>query len=350
MEENMEKDNNEKKGFKLSSIGLNFSKFYDKLQSNIPALIITVICAFILMLFCAAAVFFMNVKGPEKVLVPNVMGKSLEDALLELQVKELYPKINLRYSETPGDEGSILDQSPKAGAIVKGYSRVSLVVSRGVIVEKIGDYIGQNVDELELKLQALFAGQRPLITLATPEYKPDMSDAGTILEQDPPAGTSISEPVTVQLIVSRGPTYENTKVPYILGQSINDLLQTMSWSKVVFDITTHNAAADEKPGTVTAVEAPDAEFVPNYTRIPVEMAMPHNDGSDTEAGIFKTQLANYPFPTAMHLDAVPAEGNSYTIVSFTHPGGNLTIPYSVAHGTTLVLYVGDKIQAKKVIN
>jgi len=124
----------------------------------------------------------------------------------------------------------------------------------------------------------------------------------------------------------------------------------MSWSKLVFDITTHNASADEKPGTVTAVEAPDAEFVPNYTRIPVEMAMPHNDGSDTEAGIFKTQLANYPFPTAMHLDAVPAEGNSYTIVSFTHPGGNLTIPYSVAHGTTLVLYVGDKIQAKKVIN
>lgn len=335
----------------LKNKRINVSSSYEKLQSNIPALVFTSVTTFIIMILAACAVFFANVKGSEKVLVPNVEGKKLEDALLELQVKELYPKISLRYSDLPGDEGCIMEQSPKAGAIVKGYSRVNLVVSRGVIVDSVGDYIGKTYDEVSMNIQTLFAGQtKPLIMLASPEYIPDQSAAGTILEQDPPAGTSISEPVTVQLIVSRGPTYENTKVPYILGQSINDLLQTMSWSKVVFDITTHNAAADEKPGTVTAVEAPDAEFVPNYTRIPVEMAMPHNDGSDTEAGIFKTQLANYPFPTAMHLDAVPAEGNSYTIVSFTHPGGNLTIPYSVARGTTLVLYVGDKIQAKKVIN
>ena len=349
MEENMEKDNNEKKGFKLSSIGLNFSKFYDKLQSNIPALIITVICAFILMLFCAAAVFFMNVKGPEKVLVPNVMGKSLEDALLELQVKELYPKINLRYSETPGDEGSILDQSPKAGAIVKGYSRVSLVVSRGVIVEKIGDYIGQNVDELELKLQALFAGQRPLITLATPEYKPDMSDAGTILEQDPPAGTSITEPVTVQLVVSRGPNYDNTKVPDLIGQTINDLLQTISRSKLVFDITAHPAEENEKAGTVVSQQTFNAEYIRNYTRMSVEIALPEAS-DENAAGVFTAQLADYPYPVPMKLDAKPAEGDAYTLITFSHPGGNVSIPYSVPHGTTLILKVSEKPVARFTVN
>ncbi len=345
----MENENKEKKGFKLSSIGVSFSKFYDKLQSNIPALIITVVCAFLLMLFCAAAVFFMNVKGPEKVLVPNVMGKSLEDALLELQVKELYPKINLRYSETPGDEGCILDQSPKAGAIVKGYSRVSLVVSRGVIVENIGDYIGQNVDELELKLQALFAGQRPLITLATPEYKPDMSEAGTILEQDPPAGTSITEPVTVQLVVSRGPNYENTKVPDLIGQTINDLLQTISRSKIVFDITARPAEENEKPGTVVNQESFNAEYIRNYTRMSVEIALP--EASDENAsGVFSSQLADYPYPVPMKLDAKPAEGDAYTLVTFSHPGGNVTIPYSVPHGTTLILKVSEKPVARFTVN
>lgn len=341
----------EKKDKKIKKIGINISKGYDKLQSNIPALVWTCVFAFLIMMIVAFAVFFANVKGPEKVLVPNVIGKKLEDGLLELQEKELYPKISLRYSETPGDEGTILEQSPSAGAISKGYSRISLVVSRGVIVDSIGDYVGKKFDEVSMNIQTLFAGQtKPLIILASPEYIPDTSDAGTILEQDPPAGTNISEPVTVQLIVSRGPNYENTKPPYVIGQSINDLLQTMSWSKVVFDISTHTATNDETPGTVTNMEMPDTEYVPNYTRIEIDMAMPEKDVGDNVYGIFSQQVANMPYPTPMRLEAIPEEGNSYTVVSFVHPGGNLTIPYSVKHGTTLVLYVADKERAKKVIN
>jgi beta-lactam-binding protein with PASTA domain len=41
-----------------------------------------------------------------------------------------------------------LEQSPEAGAIVKGYSRVSLVVSRGVVVDTVGNYVGMNIDDL----------------------------------------------------------------------------------------------------------------------------------------------------------------------------------------------------------
>ena len=345
-------ENNEKKvkkTIKLSSLGVKFSSFYEKLQSSIPALIITVISAFVLMILICCAVFFINVKGAEKVLVPNVVGKKWDEAFIEMQIKELYPKINLRYSETPGDEGTILDQSPKAGAIVKGYSRVSLVVSRGVIVDSVGDYIGQNVDELELKLQALFAGQRPLITLATPEYKPDQSEAGTILEQDPPAGTYISSPVTVQLVVSRGPNYENTKVPNLIGQSINDLLQTISRSKLVFDISGHTVTEDEVAGTVVSQQSFDSEYVRNYSRMTVEIALPKNSDENVY-GVFNAQLADYPYPVPMKLDAKPAEGDAYTLVTFSHPGGNVTIPYSVPHGTTLLLKVSDKVVARQTVN
>lgn len=324
---------------------------YDKLQTSIPALVFTCIVTFVLMMLVACAVFFANVKGSEKVLVPNVQNKKLEDALLELQAKELYPKISLRYSDTTADEGTIMEQSPKAGAIVKGYSRVNLVVSRGAIIDSVGDYIGKNYDDVVMNIQTTFAGMaKTPIKLAAPEYIPDQAPAGTILEQDPPAGTNISDTVTLQLVVSRGPTYENTKVPYVVGQSVNDLLQTMSWSKVVFDITSHVAAGDEKEGTVVSMTRPDSEYVKNYTRIPVEMAMPKDDIGENTYGIFQTTLANYPFPTNMHLEAIPAEGNAYTVVSFVHPGGNLTIPYAVKHGTTLALYVGDKVITKKVIN
>jgi len=339
-----------KKERKPVHLRVNMEEGYEKVQTSIPLLAGTCIAAFLVMVFVAFAVFFNNVKGAEKVLVPNVIGKQLEDALLEMQTKELYPKINLRYSDVPGDEGSILDQSPSAGAIVKGYSRVSLVVSRGVIVDKVEEYVGMNIDDLQMKLQTLFAGQtKPLIVLASPEYKPDASDAGTILEQDPPAGTSISEPVTVQLVVSRGPNYENTKAPMVIGQSVNDLLQTITRSKIVFDITSHIAEEGEKAGTVVNQEKFDTEFVPNYTRVSVEMALPEND-SENVYGIFTEKLADYPYPVPMKLEAVPVEGNSYTILSFSHPGGNLTIPYSVPQGTTLVLTVVDKVISRKTVN
>lgn len=335
----------------IKKLRVNIGEGYQKLQSNVPVLIITCAIAFIAMIGVCCAVFFANVKGPEQVLVPNVIGESLEDALLEMQVKELYPKINLRYSNDPSDKGTILEQDPEAGTIVKGYSRVSLVVSRGVVVDSVGDYVGKNLSDVQMSLQTLFAGQlEPLIILGTPKYIPDTSEPGTILEQDPPEGFRISSPVTVQLVVSRGPNYENTRRPYVIGQNVNDLLQTIARSKIVFDITSHTAGEDEKPGTVTSQEKIEDEFVPNYTRVAIEMAMPENSSSDENIfGIFRETLTAYPYPIAMRLEAIPAEGNAYTILNFTHPGGNLTIPYAVPRGTTLVLYVADKVRAKQII-
>lgn len=336
---------------KSRHLRISFSESYEKVQSNIWMLIITCVAAFLVMFLVAILVFFKNVEGPEKVLVPNVVGKQLEDALLEMQAKELYPKINLRYSDVPGDEGAILEQSPQAGAIVKGYSRVSLVVSRGVVVDKVDDYVGMNIDDLQLKLQTLFAGQtKPLIVLGNPKYKPDLSEAGTILEQEPPAGTSISEPVTVELVVSRGPNYENTRPPKVVGQSVNDLLQTITRSKVVFDIKSHIALDNEKIGTVVSQQTFDSEFVPNYSRVEIEMAMPDKSVNDNVYGIFEAKLADYPYPVPMKLEAVPEEGNAYTILSFSHPGGNVTIPYAVPKGTELVLYVVEKVASRQTVN
>lgn len=336
---------------RIKNIDIKVEESYLSVKTNVPCMLFAAITAVIVMVLAATAVFFTVVKGPEKVLVPDVTGKKLEDALLELQVKELYPKINLRYSDTPGDEGKILDQSPEAGSITKGYSRVSLVVSRGVIVDKVDDYVGQKLDDIQMKIQTLFAGQtKPLIVLASPMYKPDASDAGTILEQDPPAGTSISEPVTVHLVVSRGPNFENTRPPKLVGQTINDLLQAITRHKIVFDITGHKAEDGEIPGTVVNQEIFDSEFIPNYSRMKVEMALPDGSIDDNVYGIFTQKLPVYPYPVPMRLEATPSEGDPFTIISFSHPGGELTIPYAVPKGTVLSLYVVDKLNSRKAVN
>ncbi len=343
--------NSEKiKNFFKTRHGFSFKSLYEKMQENLALMICTCIFSIFLMSIVALIVFFVHVQGAEKVMVPNVVGKQLEDALLEMQVKELYPKINLRYSEVPGDEGTILDQSPSSGSIVKGYSRVSLVVSRGVIVDSVENYVGTNLEDLRMKLQTLFAGStKPLIVLGNISYTPDTTEAGTILEQDPPEGTSITEPVTVNLVVSRGPNYDNTRPPYLVGKSVNDVLQTITRSKLIFDFVSHTAAADEVPGTVVSQQKFEDEFVPNYTHMTLEMAMPSKSEDENVYGIFEKDLDVYPYPVSMKLEAVPQEGDPYTIISFNHTGGKLTLPYAVPSDTTLVLYVSDKVKAKETV-
>ena len=335
---------------KAKKVRKTLAESFATFQSSIPVIIITFILTLLIMGLSCVGIFFANVKGEEQVLVPNVVGKKWDEALLEMQTKELYPRITLRYSENPDDEGKILEQDPVAGSIVKGYSRVSLVISRGIVVDEVGTYVGKNLDDVRMSLQTLFAGQtKPLIVLAEPEYKPDLSDPGTILEQEPPEGTKITKPVTVQLVVSRGPNYENTRRPYVIGQSINDLLQTIARSKIVFDITGHVAKDNEKAGTVVSQQQIDDEYIPNYSRVTVEMALPDKSDDENISGIFQAKIASYPYPVPMRLEAVPEEGNSYTILNFNHPGGNVTIPYSVAKGTTLILYVVDKVNSRLVV-
>ncbi|MGI5097111.1 PASTA domain-containing protein [Treponema socranskii] len=325
---------------KEKAFQIDFHDALEKLQSSGKLLLSTVIVTFVVMALACLAVFSVNVKGPEQVLVPDVTGKKLTTALIEMQAKKLYPEIQLRYSETPGDEGTILEQDPSGGAIRKGFSHISLVVSRGVVIDHVENYIGENIDSVRMKLQTLFAGSaRPLIVIASPQYKADTAEAGTILEQNPPEGTNITDPVTVHFVVSRGPNFENTRVPDLIGNSVSDVLQQMSRTRLVFDFTAHTAEPGENAGTVVHEQTFSEELVANYTHVALEFAFPRQAQGGNIYGIFEDMLPTYPYPVQIKLTAEPEDGDAYTIVTFSHPGGAVTIPYAVPKGTELVLYV-----------
>lgn len=340
------KDAGKSAGNKIKKVKVSRASMHDyfeRLQSTGKTMWITLILAFIIMLFFAFVVFFSRVKGPEEVMVPDVIGKQLTTALLEMQKKELYPKITLRYSDSQNDENSILDQSPKAGSIVRGYSRVSLVVSRGAIVDHVENYVGLNFDDVKMKLQTLFAGTaKPLIVLSEPQFKPDMSPAGTILAQDPPEGTDISQPVKISLVVSRGPTFENTRAPKLGGINLKQVYQKMSQTKIIYDFSSHVVAAGEKAGTVTSYQKFEDEFIPNYSRVTVDMAFPQGELEGKVYGLFAYDCVDYPYPIPMSLNATDKDGKVTILVSFLHNGGSITVPYAVEKETKLTLVIDGR--------
>ena len=323
-------------------------KTVSAINENRKPFLLVVIIALVLMFSICWITFFATVREAEQVMVPNVEGKELTTALLEMQVKELYPKIQLKYTDNPDDAGKILAQNPEGGSIVKAGRRITLTVSRGTILDHVENYIGQNYDNVKINLQTMFTGSsKPLIVLAEPSYKSDQSDAGTILAQDPPEGTIISSPVKVKLIVSRGPEFENTRVPKITGLDIAKLLQTMASSKIVFDFTSHIAGDNEKEGTVTSQQELSNQYVPNYTRVTAEIALPKKQKDDNVMGLFTANLPNYPYAVEMTLES-SKDGIHNQIITIKHTGGLVTIPYIAQKDSELILSIAGRTVARQM--
>ena len=57
--------------------------------------------ALIIMLLFFLGSFFLAVKGSEKTVVPNIIELDIFDALTRLQERELYPRVNVKFTGNP---------------------------------------------------------------------------------------------------------------------------------------------------------------------------------------------------------------------------------------------------------
>ena len=141
----------------MGFINLDLESIEDYVANHLRLFISMVAGLLIFVGIIAISVFFIVVRGAEQTMVPDVQGLELTKALMDLQVKELYPRIQLRYTQTSADKGLILEQNPMPGTIVKAGRRIRLVVSQGALVNTIENYLGKNIDDVRMDLHTLYA-------------------------------------------------------------------------------------------------------------------------------------------------------------------------------------------------
>mgnify|MGYP002855720802 CR=1 FL=1 len=328
-----------------------FHDFLESLQTNSKTLILAGILMIVIMGIVAAGIFLVTVKGSEEVMVPDVVGKELTDALQSMQVKELYPKIQLRYSSSQDEKGCVLEQNPSAGSIVKAGRRVELVVSQGIVLDRVEDYTGQTLDAVRLHLATLFTGnERPMVQLDDDIlYEYNSAEAGTILQQDPLPDTNISEPIKLKLVVSRGPEHEKTKVPLLEGLTVNDCLLQMSRSKLVFNFSSRVAQNNEIAGTVIEQTISADTYVNTFSTVDAVFVFPKENTPDKIYGILNEDLPVYSYPLQIRVDARTTDGERYNLVTMMHPGGNITVPYILPLGTELIISIYDSEILRRVV-
>jgi beta-lactam-binding protein with PASTA domain len=299
---------------------------------------------------CVAA-FFLAVNRPEQMMVPDVVGKELTTAMLEMQVKELYPRLELRYTETARDKGKVLVQDPLPGSIVKAGRRITLVVSQGAMLDKLENYVGQTLTAAEAALStASAAGMRVLVSFAEITYTVSNAPAGTILAQAPEAGAPLTDDVAMRVVVSLGTEAPETSPPQLVGKTVAEVLVLLRDTTVVFDFEARPATGSERPGQVVWQET-TAATVPNGTRIKAILATaatPSTAAGALRYGVFSAEERTFPYAIPLQLRGT-SRGKTTTIATVVHPGGLVTIPYGVAAGTELSLVAAGSVVAADVV-
>ncbi|MDR2343301.1 MAG: PASTA domain-containing protein [Spirochaetaceae bacterium] len=301
----------------------------------------------------AATSFFAALRGTEQTMVPEVRGKDLIEALLELQQKELYPRIDLRYSVSAADKGRILEQSPRAGSIVKAGRRIRLVVSQGMVLSVVEDYVGRNVDDVRIELQTLFASNpQPLLTLKEPFlYQYSGKPAGTILEQAPVPGVNIFSPVELEFVISRGEEEETVKMPALVGLGIADTMKEIGEAGIRFNFSIRLGQGRSSAETVIAQTPAAGVSMKGDAVAEITVAAPtQGDLEENEVfSLFRHRLPDNPYPLPATLEAILPGGERKTLVSLDHPGGDFSFPYRLPEGSVLVLSVLNREMYRETV-
>jgi eukaryotic-like serine/threonine-protein kinase len=126
--------------------------------------------------------------GPAPVEVPNVVGKSYDEAVKTLSAKRFKVTRQDEYSDTV-PAGQVIRHDPVKGAEAPRDSMVTVVVSRGPDVVTVDDYRGMTVEDAVIALEE--AGLQAEVV----SYRPFRR----VKQQDPPEGTKLRRNETVTL-------------------------------------------------------------------------------------------------------------------------------------------------------
>ena len=139
-------------------------------------------------------------KGEEEVDIPDVVGKSLEDARKELEDAGFIVEEEKEYDDEVS-ENHIISQSPEGGKTAAKGATIEIVVSRGkeVKVAKVPDLKKKTVSEAESALSEV----KLTLGNVSQEYSDSVKE-GTVISQSIAAGTEVKEETAIDIVISKG--------------------------------------------------------------------------------------------------------------------------------------------------
>jgi serine/threonine-protein kinase len=198
--------------------------------------------------------------GPGEALVPLVQGLPADEAADRMRDAGFRTERRDEYSDTVR-RNRVIETSPAEGESVRKGSTITLVVSRGKEKAPVPDVVGRPQAEAEQTLRA--AG----FDVATSEREDADAEPGTVLEQDPAAGTQAAEGTQVTLTVATEPA--EVAVPDVGGEEEDAARQALE--DAGFDVRVVDEPVDTpaEDGVVTAQDPGAGETAAPGSRVAI---------------------------------------------------------------------------------
>jgi eukaryotic-like serine/threonine-protein kinase len=183
--------------------------------------------------------------GPPRVEVPNVKGKSRDDAIAALVEAKLKPKVREVFNKA--EPNTVIAQAPAGGEMVTQGTVVQINVSKGLQPLTVPSVIGQQYDNAAGQLQGRgFAVARRDVDSSQPK--------DTVIDQQPKGGSELARGGTVILYVSKGP--KESTIPDVTSQDEDAATQTLEQSGFSVDVVDQDTFDPNQDGIVLSQDPP----------------------------------------------------------------------------------------------
>ncbi|MDR3275211.1 MAG: PASTA domain-containing protein [Endomicrobium sp.] len=196
------------------------------------------------------------IHNKKEIIVPNVAGKNLYDAMEELSNSGFGIKKDGEEFNQNFPAGTILRQNPAAGMNVREGKLVKVVTSRGGETVNVPNLVGQTLRsaDIALKYSSLVMGE------VSKKYS-ITADRGIVISQDIAPTATADKDSAVNIIVSDGPPPKGIiLMPDFLNKKLEDARIWVLQYNIALNITREDADGIETNTVIKQYPEPGADI------------------------------------------------------------------------------------------
>ena len=165
-----------------------------------------------------------NSSSPKDVQIPNVVGKTRDEAKVEVENSKLKFVVAKEIYSADVEEGRVISQDPtyKADFTIKEGNTISVVISKGKELAKMPKVIGAEYKNAETTLTDLG------LKIEKIEEISQKVEEGYVISQEPDENTEIESGATVKIHVSKGNGKKKFEVPDVVGKSKDEAQKALT--------------------------------------------------------------------------------------------------------------------------
>ena len=267
-------------------------------------------------LLVVASLVWILYRTPATIAIPNVAGQTVAEA------KEALKKANFEVGEEKAEasdkveEGRVIRTDPEAGKTRKEGTKINLIVSSGQQSFQLGNYIGRKSSDVVAELK----GKKvPENLIKIEEEESNEIEAGTIMKQSLPEGTTYDLSKATQIVLTVAKKVNSISMPSYIGSSrefaVNNLTQIYEVKKANIEVVEVSTAPEgTAEGTVVEQSPKPGEKVDlSTTRVKISIykaKQTHTSSTSPSSSSSSSSSSSRKPNEPGNAETTPTQGNS----------------------------------------